>query len=48
MMHREFQNVKKLEENEHKQTKVAFQTVVDSLLLNINSEQLMLPPNFDA
>ncbi len=48
MMHCEFQNVKKLEENEHKQTKVAFQTVVYSLLLNINSEQLMLPQNFDA
>ncbi len=47
MMHREFQNIKKLKKNERKKMKTLFQTAVNNLLLNMNSEQLITFQNFN-
>ena len=44
MVRREFQNIEELEEDERRQ---AAESSIDNLLLNVGSEQLEVPPDFD-
>ena len=44
MMRREFKDIEELEENERRRT---IESSINDLLLNVDSEQLEIPPDFD-
>ncbi len=44
MVRREFKDIEELEKNEHHRTA---ESSINDLLLNVGSEQLEIPPDFD-
>ena len=48
MVRREFQNIKELEEDERKQAEAVSQAAIDSLLLDVDSERLVIPQDLDT